>query len=575
MTISPQHSRICAKHFLKPDYHPYSRYLIKTAVPSIFDFPKHLQKTSPVPRSEIVRNVPPSTTHPTQTHPTQSVRNVPPSTTHPTQSVRNVPPSTTHPTQMYVRNVPPSTTHPTQSVRNVPPSTTHPTQSVRNVPPSTTHPTQSVRNVPPSTTHPTQSVRNVPPSTTHPTQSVRNVPPSTTHPTQSVRNVPPSTTHPTQSVRNVPPSTTHPTQSVRNVPPSTTHPTQSVRNVPPSTTHPTQSVRNVPPSTTHPTQSEEPPPKKIKSPTKEELNETIRNLKKELKTLRQKVKRRKEKITSLKGIVENLRDKSSISDETAINLEENFTGMSSELIKNQLKNQARNPKGRRYCDEVKRFALTLNFYSLRAYEYFRSVFSLPHANSLIEWTSSVDCEPGIFIDVFKSLKEKIDDVRTHADCALLCDAMTIKSAVTYNHHSTGNYEGYVDYGDGIKVPDENSVATEATVFMPVSFRGHWKYPIGYVLDDHLTAKDLKCLLSRCLDLCAENGIKVKCITMDGTSVNLNAMKLFGCKFGDSLGKIDGTFFHNSFDCIYFIADPPHMLKLARNALGEMKVFIDD
>ena len=63
--------------------------------------------------------------------------------------------------------------------------------------------------------------------------------------------------------------------------------------------------------------------------------------------------------------------------------------------------------------------------------------------------------------------------------------------------------------------------------------------------------------------------------MDGTSVNLNAMKLFWCKSGDSLEKIDGTFFHNSFDCIYFIADPPHMLKLARNALGEMKVFIDD
>ena len=38
------HSRICAKHFLKSDYHPYSRYLIKTAVPSIFDFPKHLQQ---------------------------------------------------------------------------------------------------------------------------------------------------------------------------------------------------------------------------------------------------------------------------------------------------------------------------------------------------------------------------------------------------------------------------------------------------------------------------------------------------------------------------------------------------
>lgn len=31
------HTRICARHFLKSDYHPYSKYLRKTAVPSVFD----------------------------------------------------------------------------------------------------------------------------------------------------------------------------------------------------------------------------------------------------------------------------------------------------------------------------------------------------------------------------------------------------------------------------------------------------------------------------------------------------------------------------------------------------------
>ena len=60
-----------------------------------------------------------------------------------------------------------------------------------------------------------------------------------------------------------------------------------------------------------------------------------------------------------------------------------------------------------YCDEIKKIALTLNFYSPRAYDYLRSVFSLPHANSLIEWTSSVDCEPGVFFDVLRNIKEKI------------------------------------------------------------------------------------------------------------------------------------------------------------------------
>ena len=37
----------------------------------------------------------------------------------------------------------------------------------------------------------------------------------------------------------------------------------------------------------------------------------------------------------------------------------------------------------------------------------------------------------------------------------------------------------------------------------------------------------------------------------------------------------GTFSYSAYDyTLYFFADPPHMLKLARNGLGELKVFID-
>ena len=65
-------------------------------------------------------------------------------------------------------------------------------------------------------------------------------------------------------------------------------------------------------------------------------------------------------------------------------------------------------QGRRYDEEVKKFALTLNFYSPRAYEYICGVFSLPHSNSLTEWTSSVECEPDIFnMDVLKNLNSRI------------------------------------------------------------------------------------------------------------------------------------------------------------------------
>ena len=58
--------------------------------------------------------------------------------------------------------------------------------------------------------------------------------------------------------------------------------------------------------------------------------------------------------------------------------------------------------------------------------------------------------------------------------------MCINSSA-YNNNSTGIYNSYVSYVDGIVVPHEDPVAKEALFFMLVSFRGHWKYPVRYVL----------------------------------------------------------------------------------------------
>ena len=63
--------------------------------------------------------------------------------------------------------------------------------------------------------------------------------------------------------------------------------------------------------------------------------------------------------------------------------------------------------------------------------------------------------------------------------------------------------------------------------------------------------------------------------MDGTTTNFSAMKLFGCKTGTSLDQIVPFFNYEGYEhSIYFTPDPPHMLKLARNALAELSVFTD-
>ena len=204
--------------------------------------------------------------------------------------------------------------------------------------------------------------------------------------------------------------------------------------------------------------------------------------KKKNKVLQQKVRRKQKKISTLTKLFSDLTSRKLINNEVASNLNENFSGLTLELIKNHLFNQDREPRGRRHNDEAKKFGLTLNFYSPLAYEYVGSVFALPHARSLACWTFSVNCDARLFQDAFIQLKINVNQNPTHADCSLLCDAMSIKENIFYSK-STGKYEGYINYGKDIVVANEEIVAKEALVL--VSHRGHWKYPVGYVLIDQI------------------------------------------------------------------------------------------
>ena len=121
----------------------------------------------------------------------------------------------------------------------------------------------------------------------------------------------------------------------------------------------------------------------------------------------------------------------------------------------------------------------------------RTVFFLPHSSSL------PNCDVGFFKDVFLELKNKVEEDPANADCTLLCDAMKIKSSTIYNKE-TVCFEGFVNYGNDIIVDDENEIAADALVFMLVSLKNSWKYPIGYVLINGIDATNSHSLLSQAL-----------------------------------------------------------------------------
>ena len=123
-------------------------------------------------------------------------------------------------------------------------------------------------------------------------------------------------------------------------------------------------------------------PSPSKSGMKSDFLRKLKASQKLVKKLRQQVRRQRVQINSLKTVLTELRDKLMITQENSVVLEENFSSITKELFKSQKSNALVKLHGRRYSEDVKKFAITLHFYSPRAYDYMRTLFTLPAPSSL-------------------------------------------------------------------------------------------------------------------------------------------------------------------------------------------------
>ena len=198
-----------------------------------------------------------------------------------------------------------------------------------------------------------------------------------------------------------------------------------------------------------------------------------------------------------------------------------FDNLQLSLFKNTKDNLTSKPTARRYSDDIKEFALTLYFYSPKAYRYVRSIIPLPNPSLLRKWSSSLECEPGFFKEAFTALASEASSAPIKKDCFLIIDAMSIRKQTIWEPKND-HYAGFVDYGNGMAISeDQDTLPSEALVFLLVGSRSHWKCPIGYFLTDKISATVQAQLIKMALELAADAGLKVWSVTADGTSVNLS------------------------------------------------------
>ena len=147
--------------------------------------------------------------------------------------------------------------------------------------------------------------------------------------------------------------------------------------------------------------------KRMKEMTEEmmELKKKVRlqenkldNLRRKLDTRQKGTRRLKQKVDSLQSVIKSLKDQNLITEHCESSLTSSLSGVPQELFKRITKN----PKGKvcksKYPEELMSFALTLQFYSAKAYDYVRRKLNLalPHPRHLRFIYSKIDADPGTY-----------------------------------------------------------------------------------------------------------------------------------------------------------------------------------
>ena len=227
-----------------------------------------------------------------------------------------------------------------------------------------------------------------------------------------------------------------------------------------------------------------------------------------------------------------------------------------------------------YPPELKNFALSLHFYSSKAYDFVRSQFSncLPHPKTLSRWYSCTNGNPGFQNDVFDVLKNMASNRQgSPLLCTMMLDEVAIRRQLDWDGKK---FVGYVDLGVPVEDGSSLPIAKEALVFMIVSLTERWKIPLSYFLIDGLQGAERANLVQICLHKLYAVGVRVVSLTFDGCSANYSMASHLGAKLEANEPVLCFPHPADPSENIHIFLDACHMVKLMRNMLADKRVLLD-
>ena len=240
-------------------------------------------------------------------------------------------------------------------------------------------------------------------------------------------------------------------------------------------------------------------------------------------------------------------------------------------------NQLKNKSNMRWHPTMIRWCLYLKSKSAKAYEGVRSYLSLPSTRTLYDYSHYMEHRLGVNPKVVEQLINSASKMgcyeKKHCGyVGILHDEIKIKSDLVYNK-STGELIGYVRLDDvtnellklGDHSKNEMPVAQNLLVTMVRGITTSLKYPFAAYATSSLSGSTLYNIIWECIEYIeVVAGLKVLFICCDGAAQNRKFISLHadGSEF---VYKTKNFYAADNRD-IYFVSDPPHLLKTARNCL---------
>lgn len=236
------------------------------------------------------------------------------------------------------------------------------------------------------------------------------------------------------------------------------------------------------------------------------------------------------------------------------------------------------PSDQKYTESVREFALTLHFYSPKAYSYIRVKFGkkLPAESTIRTWyrLSESNGKPGLCEDSLAVLKNMAVNMKKEGKqliCSLNFDEMAIRKHIQWSHPEK-KFLGNITYG--FRPNDGTFLAAGfAIVFMVIGVNVDFKVPVAFHFIGSLKSDEKAALLQEILARIIELDIKVISVIFDGLSTNITMCKQMGANFEWNDFR-PYFFFSKNNDKIYIILDASHMIKLVRNTLARNKILYD-